>query len=359
MKIVVTFLTLFIFSFSFEDNEIIRIPYGVKEFTNVQTKYGPISSKLKLLENTPTFNDWRDVSPNTVSFCLLNIKNTNLFYSTFYQNYKNTSDSIFINVNERIFNNYWKDKDSMFNSFICESLYRTKYIDNYIYTIGNNEDNEKYLFFGGTPKNLINNLNHYSFGKYMVKNELISFNVIIANISFAMADGIKLNFKLSEKLISSFELSEDIDAMICVSDNYYNDFYKENEKYLKDKNFEHFSLTFKIDDKIFSLSDMNGNTLDYITLCDRFILGKKFLELFDYREYNFETKIVNFYLNKNKKYIVREKEETKKEISTSNSKIEIILFSIFLGMTLVTFAKSYSKNKGIGFYYNEKYILDF
>ena len=358
MKNIFSFLILFLFSISFEEDEIIRIPYGLKEFENVKTKNGPISSKIIFMENTPTFNDWRDISPHTIRYIIQNIKNSELFSSNYFYNYQNLNNSIFIDINEKIFNTYWKDNDLIIISFICESLFRTKYIDNYIYSIGKDENNEKYTFFGGTPEHLINNLNNYTFGKSMIKNEMISFHAVISNITFEMADGKKLNLKLNEKFESTFEFSEELDAMLCVSKNYYDDFYKEYENYLKNINYKGFSLSFNIDDKIFNLSNLNGNSFDYITLCNRFILGKKFFELFDYREYNLETKKVNLYLNENKKYIF-EKKDDKNKIINSNCKIDIILFCIFMSLTLITFAKSYTKNNGIEFYYNEKYILNY
>ena len=356
MKNKLTFLILFLFSLSFEDNEIIRIPYGLKEFANIKTKYGPISSTITLMENTPTYNDWRDISPNTICYMLRNINNCQLFYSNYFHNYQNVNNSISIKINENLFEKHWKNNDIIFNSFICESLFRTEYIDNYIYSIGKNENNEKYTFFGGTPDNLVNKLSNYTFGKSVLKNDMITFNVIVSNMNFEMADGNNLHLKLYEKRPSTFELSEHIDTMICISKGYYDDFYKEYENYLKNNDFKGFSLSFNIEDKIFKLSEMNGNPFNYISLCKEFVLGKKFLELFDYREYNLETKKVNLYLDKNKKYILEK--EDKKELIYSNCNIDIILFIIFMSLTLITFAKSYAKNNSIEFYYHDKYYLN-
>lgn len=345
MKFKFFIFLLLLFSLSLEDNEIIQIPYGLKEFDNILSRYGTISSKLILAEFTPTYNDWRDLSPNTIQYNLININNSHLFTSYYFQNYQIYNDSISIKVNEKIFNKYWKDNNLLFISFICEVLFRTKYIDKFIYSIGKNENNEKYTFFGGVPENLVNNLNICTLGHNIFKNENIIFTVKISDIKFEFNDGNTLNIKLYKDL-ALFDLNEDIDSMICLSESYYNEFYKEYEQYTKHNEFKHFSISFQIDDKRFILNETKGNPFDYINICERFFLGKKFLGLFDYREYNLETKEVHLYLNKNKKYLVDDKIVLKSSLCP-----HILLFSFFILLNLFTFVKIYRKNKGVEFYY--------
>ena len=75
---------------------------------------------------------------------------------------------------------------------------------------------------------------------------MITFNMTVSNMNFEMADGNNLHLKLYEKRSSTFELSEHIDTMICISKGYYDDFYKEYEK--KNNDFKGFSPSFNIED---------------------------------------------------------------------------------------------------------------
>ena len=63
------------------------------------------------------------------------------------------------------------------NKIICELFCQTKYIDKKIFSISKNLENKSYKYFGGTPQNLIENLNQFTF----YTNDTISEIELISN----------------------------------------------------------------------------------------------------------------------------------------------------------------------------------
>ena len=127
-----------------------------------------------------------------------------------------------------------------------------------------------------------------------------------------------------------------------------------------------FEISFKIGNNIFTLNKDNAflkgkNDTHYKLFinsffCDKFIFGMDFLDLFDFKEFNLETKEVYLYLDKNKNYLIKEKEDNK-DFLKSNLNIWI-LFYFLIALIILSLFKKYHKNKRIE-YYNIYYdILD-
>ena len=339
---------------SIEENNIIRIPNKEGIFKNINTKNGLINFGFYYSDDF--------CSILYIKYIIEGIKNLNLIK----ESEKALASKFNIYDNENLEMIYYNEERDKFSPLICEIFYKTKYIDNMIYSIGNNEDNESYKFFGGTPINLIENLNKFSFHKNKDK---------ISEINIGFNNG--TNYLINNFDNDLVEFREDEYSLLCLPENILNKF-----KNLFLKNFEETiynykifyrlasykinkkqkdlfpNISFTIGNKIFNLNPENAFSTKYNldddfffiirTPCDKIIFGLKFLELFNFREFNLETGEINLYLDKNKNFFI-EKEENKKIFNSSICFI-IIIISIFLLSLILTKAKNYYKNKKIEYY---------
>ena len=173
----------------------------------------------------------------------------------------------------------------------------------------------------------------------------------------------KFKINLYDKLLYRFE--KYCGGFICLQDSDFAKFKKQFDNFTLNNNYNFtsndysFSISFKISDKIFNIS-LYGNPYDYIVEFYGFALGNKFLKLFDYREYNLENRYsVNCYLNKNKTNVQIYKEITddKNNLTYSNCNFDLIVFCMFLFVTIFTVLKAYNRNKNSNLNYFDYYQL--
>ena len=291
------------------------------------------------------------------------------------------------NLNARI-NIYGKNNDTLeitflneerdiYNYLICEIFYKTNYIDKMVYSIGKNEINEPYKFFGGTPLNITKNLNKFTFNNNQNK---------ISEIKIDFNNG--TNYIINSFNNELVEFKEEEYYLICLPENilyqFKNLFLKDLEecKYnyklfnslstyrVMEKQKDFFpNISFKTENNIFYLNKENAfwprytheNYYLFINRypCNNFVFGLKFLELFDIREFNLENGDLNLYLDKNKNYMIANEIKNKKLLLNYSIYIIIIIFFSFFFSIILTKIKNNYKNKKIEYYncYFEENII--
>ena len=346
---------------SHDENSIIRIPNKEGIFKNITTKNGFINYKFYCR------NDDEICSMLYITYIIEGIKNINLIklkdkplISKFNIQGKNNDTLQLIFFNE--------ERD-IYNPLFCEIFYKTKYINKMTYSIGKNEDNQPYKFFGGTPKNLIKNLNKFTFytNSSKIINIKIEFNVKNSNETKYIINNFDNDF---------VEFREDEYSLICLPENilyqFKNLFLYNFEECIynykifnslgtykikrKDKNIFP-NISFNIDSKIFNLNKENAFWYNYEdeslyffinkSPCDNIVFGLKFLELFNFREFNLENGEINLYLDKKKNYMV---EKGDRKIILNSCIFIIIILSFLLFSFTLTKGKNYYKNKKLEYY---------
>ena len=350
-------LIIFIFYQSYVHNEIIKMNSELKNLKNITTKLG-----LIIIEriDPPTYyfeSSYESLDPyeylslnlpDEFIFKIENVLNANLYSSSLPQYKIDNITNNTININTK--------SNSLSIDFICELLYRTKYIDKFVYSL----DNENNIYIGGTPEYLIKNHNNYTFGDKPFKTS--GFESIVSNINIEINNKNKFKLNLYDQLLFNYDKYKSCTGLICLREqdfkkfkeqfNNFTDYY--NYNFIK--NNYTFSISFKISDKTFNII-LNGNPYDYIVEDACFSLGEIFLNLFDYREYDLEDKSkVNFYLNKNKTnvYIYPAKLEDS-NIIYSNFNYDFIVFCIVIFLTILTVLKTYDTNQNLYIKFDDYY----
>ena len=273
------------------------------------------------------------------------------------------------------------------NKILCELFYQTKYIDKNILSIGRNEEGKLFKFFGGTPLNLISNLNKYTFKfKENISEVELYFNWKKSNKRY--------NIKLNSTLNNIIEFKDD-SHLICLSHDIFSVF--QNllfYKYLKceynyDSNFNKYQMfdisdidvkffpeiNFKIGNKIITFDKNNLILQDRLVIvkgiknikeenhnylfiknspCDKNIFGLTFLEKINIREYNLETEELNIYLKKDKN-LIKNENDIKLKLNSYNNISILIIFFIILATVIMLFINN-SKYKNIE-YFNNYYVI--
>ena len=365
MKPITIVLLFFLFFISKEEECIIRIPNKPGTFYNITTKYGYINyhflnSKLVLV----TQKLFEDYTPY-IFYKLENMKNLNLLKLP-----KNTDLHRFVINNNNLELSFEYQERDRHNKFICEIFYKTRYINNMIYSIGKDENNQKYKFFGGTPKNITNKLKKYTF---INKKEKIS------EIQIEFKNQTNFNFIIDlNKEDALLELKEDFYSMICLPEYilnklknlFLNEYRVYEYKYEVFRSYYIYNLTqeqknsfptikFKIGNRIFRLNKKNGfnNTAgdsvkgNYLFInkesCKNFIFGLRFLELFDISEFNLDSDTINLYEGKNSNNFIEFGERENK----NNYQVIIILFYFLFISIIIILIRIYHKNKNLEYYY--------
>ena len=354
---------------------IIRIPLNNLTEQNIQTKYGIINYQYYITqEEGKTY-------PYLINeYLIKNIKNLNLYNqkTTYIYILGKNKDIAKLSFDVDIAG----ELDEQ-NIILCELFYQTKYIDKKILSIGKNEHNEFFKFYGGTPLNLINNLNKYTFN---INNNSIS------EVEFYF-EWKKRNNRYNIRLNSTNNkiLFKDDSHLICLSHDIFSGFqnllfhkytkceYRYDPDYnkyqlfdLSDINTNFFpEIKFKIGNKTITFNKNNLIYQDRKTIvrgvnnikekrhnylfikntpCDKNIFGLKFLEEFNIREYNIDTKELNLYLSKDKNLVREENDKSLQENSITNIFFIILLLLILITIIMLNF--NYSKNKN-NIYFND------
>ena len=343
-----------------EDNSIIRIPNKNGSFPNITTKHGLINYELSngniVLK---TYNLYEDVTPY-IFYKLIGMKNLDLLILP-----KNNNLNRITKIKDTLDIIYEFQQKDRHNQFLCEIFYNTTYIDKKIYSIGKDENGSEYKFFGGTPKNIIKNLDKITFNNKT--NKITEIKIEFNN---------KTNYIMNLDKNISVDIKEDFYSGICLPENILSEFkdlflnqymefkydyeifrsyyiYKLTEE--QKNNFP--TIKIKIGkknfifnkDNIINFLGNNNEDKNYLFInkvsCDNFTFGSKVLELFEVSEFNLESGEKNLYINK-----------TSNLIETMENKITfVILLIIFVLFVLVLSANIYYINHNKEYYYNYSY----
>ena len=369
---------IFIGMNSIKNNSIIRVPRAEGRYHNISTKNGLINYEFGIIYRE--FIRW---PVGTTIYILEGIKNLNLLNLTelnkgnieiYKEIYGENKDSIKLKIPL-----YSED---IFNDLICKILYKTKYIDKMIYSYG--ILNKKYYkYFGGFPENIIKEkkLKKITFSKddkvskIIVRNPEDLSTEIYGNDIIDILDGER----------RSIEIVDNLHSMVCIPHRhakflaiyelgmYEEDLFKRKLYYKLDKSQQKFfgsisfiignkNVTINRDDILLKSTGTEYYFLAIDTCCQQFTFGIKFLNLFEFSEFNMETNEVSLFMSQNNK-IITEKEannEIKTEVLNSNINcnyyIVILLLSFIAFMISITLVKNFHKNKKIQ-YYNEYYNI--
>jgi len=363
---------------STKSNSIIRIPKFEGRYENISTKNGFINYEFRVI--TKEVIRW---PVSSILYWLEGIKNLNLLN---LEEFKKFNLIMYGKNNDSLQLQYSSSKD-IYNDIICKILYKTKYIDKLIYSYGI-LNHKNYKYFGGTPENIIKakNLKKFTFNKddrvskIIIKSPEDSFTEIFGNEIIDTLNGEQ----------RSIEIKDDVNFMVCIPNRhskllkvyklgeYREDIVNRYLYYQLDKRQQKFfeSISFMIGnknitlsrDKILLQSKRTRDDYDYdyflaisIIGCNNFIFGEKFIKLFEFSEFNLETKEVSLFMSQKKKIITKkDNNENKKEVVNSNIiynyYIIILLLSLIAFMMSITLVKNYYKNKKIQ-YYNEYYNI--
>ena len=331
-KIIIFILFLLIQYGVKANNEIIRIQLNNVTYQNIQTKYGIIDYQFYFSQEEGS------QYPLLLSeYIIKNIKNLSL--------YNQKDKYIYILGKNKDIAKLSFDTDvaaelADHNEVLCELFYQTKYINKKILSIGRNEQGELYKFYGGTPQNLIMNLNKYTF---KIDDAISEIEVYfdwkktnnIYNIKLNSTEHNKIEFKddthlncLSHEIFSKLQNLLFYKYLKC-EHTYDSNFNKYQMFDITDIDKNSFpEIKFKIGNKIITLdknilifqdkikyeriknSEIQNHNYLFIknSPCDKNIFGLKFLKQFNIREYNLETKELNLYLRKNNNLIKYETE---------------------------------------------------
>ena len=266
------------------------------------------------------------------------------------------------------------------NKKLCELFHTTKYIDKKIFAI-------KYPFkyFGGIPNEIKNNLNKFTFYDNDTVSEIdILFNDNKnKNLNIKLIENNKIEFKddshlicLPKDIFSKFKnllFNQYKEAKYWVDSEWRNmpaypvfDLTYEQRQFFPEIKFKirNMSITLNKKDLIYEDSAIyikgdirEENIHNYLfiknTPCDNFIFGLKLLEKFDIREYDLEKGEFNLYLDKDKKFIIKEDNINIKLNAYSNSAIPFIILSFFIFTTINLLYNQKNKN----FEYNNDNII--
>ena len=359
-KIIIFILFLLIQYGVKANNEIIRIPLNNVTYQNIQTKYGIIDYQFYFSQEEGA------QYPLLLSeYIIKNIKNLSL--------YDQKKKYIYIFGKNKDIAKLSFDTDvaaelADHNQILCELFYQTKYINKKILSIGRNEQGELYKFYGGTPQNLIMNLNKYTFKIDDVISEIEVYfdwkkTNNIYNIKLNSTEHNKIEFKddtrlncLSHEIFSilqnllfykylkcehTYNSNFNKYQMFDITDIDKNSFPEikfkmGNKTIILDKN----NLIFQDKIKYERIKNSEIQNHNYLFIknspCDKNIFGLKFLKQFNIREYNLETKELNLYLGKNNN-LIKDENET---ILKFNSYSYVSFFILFL-IIIVTIIKFY------------------
>jgi len=349
MKLLLSILyLLFIFIFSLDEGNIIKLPNKKGEYKKIPTKKGYINYSFSISSGEEFM----------VSFCY-----AEYIFEGIKE--KNTPKTI------RMMHEY-SETDSK-NKDICKMFYKYNYIDNLIYAI-----DSEYKYFGGLPNYKDSNFEKFTFNNN--KENITEINIELNN-GTKIVKNINYNFEITEQKIGLVYLPEEIFSF------FYEIFLKDYEKDKHIKSYMFYpeedevkmgiidsddifkvnnkqkklfpNIWFKIGNKKFLINGYNaihGGRLYIIKGYSSFVFGQDFLEIFDIREFNITSGEINLYTNKVKPHIkiVEEKNNLKKKGISEQGlpflSIVIIIFISIITITTLYFHRKYNKKIKIDYY---------
>ena len=356
---------LFLLITSYNEDEILRIPLIPHSKVCFRSKLGPIFYYFDTYESGIGF-----YNPTYIYYKFDNLKNLDLLDSNFSsqiniepENYK--TKITFKDIRER----------DMHNKNICELFYQTKYINKKIFSFGKNLENKAYKYFGGTPKEIIEHTNKYTFN--MNNNTISEINIIFNNknkdvIKIKPTRNNKVEFIDEHYLIClTPEILDEFKKLFLNKyEQYaYTEFNREIEcrydyeiyklildqiKTIPEIKFKIGNITISLnkDDLVYKIYKGEGysfkiHELLFIenTPCDNIVFGLKFLEKFLLREYDLENNEFNLYLDKNKNLLSKENEINTKLNSDSHTSLTFGILLFMVSSTIFIYFINYKKFK--------------
>ena len=258
------------------NEEIISFPDNVNSY-RIKTKNGVIYLKM---------GQYLGNSENNCNYLtLIGVKNLDLYTSP-------DTKEIKIDIHNDIIKfEIYDNNINKLNPLLCDLFYQTHYIEKKIYSVENNERNNPYKYFGGTPQRILKNLNKFEFlnnleipAIYLLRNyqeeeKEENYNTIIFNPQDILEFNEGFEKNCAKSMIEEFgTIFWEFDIIkFRFEDDY------------KDK-----IITFRNKKSEKDYKGSFGN-LFYDDPCDNLVLGSKFLDLINIREFNLETGRVTLY----------------------------------------------------------------
>jgi hypothetical protein len=259
------------------NKKIISFPDNVNEY-KIKTNDGFIH--LKKSQN----------SEHNLSYLyLIGVKNLNKYTPP------ETKEISFFIYNDVIKFTIFDNNMNKLNPLLCDLFYQTKYINQKIYSVENDARNHPYKYFGGTPSELIENLNKFKFKK----NEIPIFYLLRDNGAEKEDKYETIIFNPENEL----EINEGFEKNCAKSilEEWGSLFYEFDViKYRFEES--DIVITFR-NEKLKENSDGSFKDIFYDYPCDNLVLGSKFLNLINVREFNLETGDVTLFTTNDNKII--------------------------------------------------------
>ena len=258
------------------NNKIISFPDNVNEY-KIKTKYGFIH--LKMEQNS---------DHNLNSLYLIGVKNLNKYTPP-----ETKEISLFI-YNDVIKFTIFDNNMNKLNPVLCDLFYQTNYISQKIYSVENDARNNPYKYFGGTPFEVIENLNKFEFKKneipilYLLRDNGAEKEENYETIIFNPQNELEFNEGFEKNCAKS--IIEEWGSLFWAFD------------VIKYK-FEESNIVITFRNEKYNLSDGSFNDIFYDYPCDNLVLGSKFLSLINVREFNLETGDVTLFTTVDNKII--------------------------------------------------------
>lgn len=277
MKLKLLLIIILIILSDCYNNKIISFPDNVDEY-KIKTNDGFI-----LLKKT------QDSEHNLNYLYLIGVKNLNKYTPP------DKKEISFFIYNDVIKFTIFDNNMNKLNPLLCDLFYQTNYINQKIYLVENDARNHPYKYFGGIPSELIKNLNKFEFKK----NEIPIFYILRDN-GAEKEDQYKTIIFNPENELEINEGFEKNCAKSMLEEWGYLFWELDVIKY----RFEESStvITFR-NEKLNENSDGSFKDIFYDYPCNNLVLGSKFLNLINIREFNLETGDVTLFTTDDNKII--------------------------------------------------------
>jgi hypothetical protein len=259
------------------NNKIISFPDNVNEY-KIKTNDGFILLKKS-----------QDSEHNLNYLYLIGVKNLNKYTPP------ETKEISFFIYNDVIKFTIFDNNMNKLNPLLCDLFYQTNYINQKIYSVENDARNNPYKYFGGTPSELIENLNKFEFKNneipifYLLRGNGEEKEELYETIIFNPENQLEINEGFEKNCAKS--ILEEWGSLFWEFDVIKYRF-EDSDTVISFRN-----------EKLNENSDGSFKDIFYDYPCDNLVLGSKFLNLINVREFNLETGDVTLFTTDDNKII--------------------------------------------------------
>jgi hypothetical protein len=259
------------------NNKIISFPDNVNEY-KIKTNDGFILLKKS-----------QDSEHNLNYLYLIGVKNLNKYTPP------ETKDISFFIYNDVVKFTIFDNNMNKLNPLLCDLFYQTNYINKKIYSVENDARNNPSKYFGGTPTELVENLNKFKFKNneipifYLLRDNGAEKEELYETIIFNPQNELIYNEGFEKNCAKS--IIEEWGSLFWEFDVIK---YKFEESGTV--------ITFR-NEKLNENSGGSFKDIFYDYPCDNLVLGSKFLNLINVREFNLETGDVTLFTTDDNKII--------------------------------------------------------